>query len=270
MKMDDAELKKAVETLLFITDHPLGLAKIGETVGERDHDRIAGAVKVLREEHEGRAAAVQILEIAGGFQMATRSDYQKFVRNLYKEKMTMRLSTAALETISIIAYKQPITRAEIEEVRGVEVIAALETLLEKGLIRVTGRKESVGRPLLYGTTPDFLRQFGLRGVKDLPPIESFTPPEAAEAVVPAPESESGTVSASGRDGARPEPESALGPEPAAEPETQPEPKPEPEPPAEGFRASDAPSSESEDGAVPAEGRDDESSEDASKDSPDAG
>jgi segregation and condensation protein B len=92
--------------------------------------------------------------------------------------MTMRLSTAALETLSIIAYKQPLTRAEIEEIRGVEVIAALETLLEKGLVRVVGRKETVGRPLLYGTTPEFLRQFGLRSISDLPPLDAFQPPPA--------------------------------------------------------------------------------------------
>lgn len=175
--MEDLELKSAVETLLFITDQPVGLQKLCAVLGEKDQDRVAAAVEGLRREYEERGTAVQILEIAEGFQMATRPAFAGYVRKLFTEKMTMRLSTAALETLSIIAYKQPITRAEIEEIRGVEVIAALEGLLEKGLVRVVGRRETVGRPLLYGTTPDFLRQFGLRSLKDLPPLEGFTPEE---------------------------------------------------------------------------------------------
>ncbi|TBR25032.1 SMC-Scp complex subunit ScpB, partial [bacterium] len=118
---------------------------------------------------------------ADGFQMATKPEYAPYVRNLYKERMTMRLSTAALETLAIIGYRQPLTRAEIEEIRGVEVIAALETLLEKALVKVVGRRETVGRPLLYGTTPEFLRHFGLRSIGDLPPIDSFTPAEPTDA-----------------------------------------------------------------------------------------
>lgn len=175
--MEDLELKSAVETLLFITDQPVGLQKLCSALGEKDQDRVAAAVADLKREYEERGTAVQILEIADGFQMATRQAFAGYVRKLFSEKMTMRLSTAALETLSIIAYKQPITRAEIEEIRGVEVIAALEGLLEKGLTRVVGRRETVGRPLLYGTTPDFLRQFGLRSIKDLPPLEGFTPEE---------------------------------------------------------------------------------------------
>jgi segregation and condensation protein B len=120
------------------------------------------------------------------------------VRKLFAERMTMRLSTAAHETLSIVAYKQPITRAEIEEIRGVEVIAALETLLEKRLVRVVGRKESVGRPLMYGTTPDFLRHFGLKNLEDLPPLENFVAQlaeqqKAPETVVEVPSAEAETA-----------------------------------------------------------------------------
>lgn len=172
---DQLELRKAVETLLFITDSPIDLAKLTATVGEKDKERVAEIVAEISKEYEDGGRAMQVLEIAEGFQMATRPAFADFVRTLYKEKMTMRLSTAALETVSIVAYKQPLTRAEIEEIRGVEIIAALETLLEKNLIRVVGRKETVGRPLLYGTTPDFLRQFGLRSIEDLPPLDSFVP-----------------------------------------------------------------------------------------------
>jgi segregation and condensation protein B len=179
-KDQELELKKAIETLLFITDQPIAIPKICQALGVKDEERIAGLISDLRREYEERGAAVQVLEVADGFQMATRSSYAGYVRNLYKDKMTMRLSTAALETLAIISYKQPITRAEIEAIRGVEVIAALETLLEKALVKVVGRKDSVGRPLLYGTTAEFLRHFGLRSLDDLPPFEDFAVPEVDE------------------------------------------------------------------------------------------
>ncbi|HVE13260.1 MAG TPA: SMC-Scp complex subunit ScpB [Elusimicrobiota bacterium] len=178
-ELDDAELQHAIESLLFITDQPLGLSRLCAVLGIKDSSRIEDIVRKVRAEYEARGGGLQLLEIAEGFQLATRPDFAPFVRKLYSERMTMRLSTAALETLAIVAYKQPLTRAEIEEIRGVEVIAAIETLLEKRLIKVVGRKETVGRPLLYGTTPEFLRQFGLRSAADLPPIDSFTPAEPA-------------------------------------------------------------------------------------------
>jgi len=142
----------------------------------------------IRQKLEEQKSALQVLEVAGGFQMATRPVYGELVRKLFAERMTMRLSTAAHETLAIIAYKQPLTRAEIEDIRGVEVIASLETLLEKRLVKVVGRKESVGRPLLYGTTADFMRHFGLSSLEELPPIDDFQAPEtpgvpAADGVV---------------------------------------------------------------------------------------
>ena len=178
--LEDSELKKAVETILFITDQPLSVPRIASIVGEKEAGRVAAAVSSVQKDYLERGSAVQVIEIAEGWQMATQPEFARFVRQLYSDKMTMRLSTAALETVSIIAYKQPLTRAEIEEIRGVEVIAALETLLEKGLVRVAGRKETVGRPLLYGTTPEFLRQFGLRSIEDLPPLDSFQTPPASQ------------------------------------------------------------------------------------------
>ena len=177
--MEKTELKQAVETLLFITDQPIGVSKISQAIGSGDRDEIENIIKELQKDYDDRGAALQVLEIADGYQMATRTNNAHYVRTLFQEKMSMRLSTAALETLSIIAYKQPLTRAEIETVRGVEVIAALETLLEKGLICVKGRKESVGRPLLYGSTTDFLRRFGLRSLKDLPPLDTFKSEEEA-------------------------------------------------------------------------------------------
>ena len=172
---ENDHLKKALESLLFITDHPLSLAQLCKIVGvrEKESQKVKDAIAALKQELDDKQSAVQVIEVADGFQMGTRPAYAPYVRKLFSERMTMRLSTAAHETLSIIAYKQPLTRAEIEQIRGVEVIAALETLLEKRLIKVVGRKETVGRPLMYGTTTDFLRHFGLRGLEDLPPLDDF-------------------------------------------------------------------------------------------------
>jgi len=172
----DEELKGRLETLLFITDRPLSLDELRKLTKVKDAARLQTLVGELRQKLEDDKSALQVMEVAGGYQMATRPAHADLVRKLFTDRMTLRLSTAAHETLAIIAYKQPLTRAEIEDIRGVEVIAALESLLEKRLIKVVGRKESVGRPLLYGTTADFMRHFGLRSLEDLPPIENFQPP----------------------------------------------------------------------------------------------
>ncbi len=192
---DDALLRRALEGLLFITDRPLSAAELGKLVGVRDQDKIIGTVEELRRDLEAKNAGYRLIAVAEGWQMATRPELAPYMRKLFADRATMRLSTAAQETLSIIAYRQPLTRAEIEEIRGVEVIAALETLLEKGLTKVVGRKETVGRPLMYGTTSEFLRHFGLRSLEDLPPLDNFTPAEdvppsaapADAAAAPAPE-----------------------------------------------------------------------------------
>ncbi|OGR46004.1 MAG: SMC-Scp complex subunit ScpB [Elusimicrobia bacterium GWC2_65_9] len=182
---DDGLLRRALEGLLFITDRPLSAAELGKIVGVKDQDRIVLVVTQLQRELELRDAGYRLLAVAEGWQMATRPELAPYLRKLFADRATMRLSTAAQETLSIVAYKQPLTRAEIEEIRGVEVIAALETLLEKRLVKVVGRKETVGRPLMYGTTSEFLRHFGLLSLEDLPPINSFTPAAAAVPEVPA-------------------------------------------------------------------------------------
>ncbi|MFI5349724.1 MAG: SMC-Scp complex subunit ScpB [Elusimicrobiota bacterium] len=174
---DDALLRRTLEGLLFITDRPLSAAELGKLVGVRDQDKIIGTVEELRRDLEAANAGYRLIAVAEGWQMATRPELAPFMRKLFADRATMRLSTAAQETLSIIAYRQPLTRAEIEEIRGVEVIAALETLLEKGLTKVVGRKETVGRPLMYGTTSEFLRHFGLRSLEDLPPLDNFAPAE---------------------------------------------------------------------------------------------
>lgn len=192
---DPALLRRALEGLLFITDRPLSAGELCKLVNVRDQDRIVAAVEDLRRELEDRNLGYRLIAVAEGWQMATRPELAPYMRKLFSDRATMRLSTAAQETLSIISYKQPLTRAEVEEIRGVEVIAALETLLEKRLIKVVGRRETVGRPLMYGTTMEFLRHFGLRSLEDLPPLDRFAPadasaPQAEQAVgfVRAPES----------------------------------------------------------------------------------
>ncbi|MDE2142079.1 MAG: SMC-Scp complex subunit ScpB [Elusimicrobia bacterium] len=182
---DPLLLRRALEGLLFITDRPLSAGELGKLLNIRDQDRIVAVVEDLRRELEERQLGYRLIAVAEGWQMATRPELAPYMRKLFADRATMRLSTAAQETLSIIAYRQPLTRAEIEEIRGVEVIAALETLLEKRLTKVVGRKETVGRPLMYGTTAEFLRHFGLRSLEDLPPIDSFTPAESAPSAAPA-------------------------------------------------------------------------------------
>lgn len=192
-KLDDKELTNIVETLIFITDTPLTVKKISE-ITQTSNGAVERVIAELKDRYAKTDSALEIICVAGGWQMSTKAEYARWIRKLYKDRLTTKLTAASLETLAIIAYRQPITRAEIEQVRGVDVIAPLETLIEKGLVKVTGRKETVGRPLLYGITERFLRQFGLNTTKDLPefeyfdsrekPIEEqrelFTKPEGAE------------------------------------------------------------------------------------------
>lgn len=166
------ELKKIIEALMFVSQGPLKLETIAE-ITERPDAEINQAVSELKKEFEERQSPVQIIEIAGGWQFSTRRDFAPFIRKLYKEETTLKLSTSALETLAIIAYKQPLTRAEIEQVRGVEVSAVIKTLLEKNLVRSCGKKDTVGTPFLYGTTQQFLVYFGLKSTDDLPSIEEI-------------------------------------------------------------------------------------------------
>lgn len=190
---DPVLLRRALEGLLFITDRPLSAGELCKLVNIRDQDRIVTAVEELRRDLEERNLGYRLIAVAEGWQMATRPELAPYMRKLFSDRATMRLSTAAQETLSIISYKQPLTRAEVEEIRGVEVIAALESLIEKRLIKVVGRKETVGRPLMYGTTMEFLRHFGLRSLEDLPPIDSFGATEAPAAEPAAVSSEGATA-----------------------------------------------------------------------------
>lgn len=182
--MERDQAKKVVEALLYMTDHALTEAEISEVIGEKQPpvEEIQQIIGDIRAKYDEMGSPLCVVAVAGGYQIATRSEMAPWVRRLYKERLTVRLSPSALETLSIIAYKQPITRSEIEQIRGVEASGVMETLLERRLVKVVGRKETIGRPLLYGTTMEFLRQFGLKHLSELPDLQSYQlPPQAADA-----------------------------------------------------------------------------------------
>ena len=178
LQTDDA--KQIVENLLFITDRPLKPSRIAEVVETVNAKRVLEIIQELTKEYEDTGRSIRILEIGGGYQMCTKPEYGRWVRRLYNEKMTTRLSNAALETLAIIAYKQPVTRAEMEMIRGVDVAAPLERLLERGLVRVLGKRDTIGRPMVYGTTDEFLRLFGLNKISELPDLQEFAAKQLQE------------------------------------------------------------------------------------------
>lgn len=178
LQTDDA--KQIVENLLFITDRPLKPSRIAEVVETVNAKRVLELIQELAKEYEDTGRSIRILEIGGGYQMCTKPEYGRWVRRLYNEKMTTRLSNAALETLAIIAYKQPVTRAEMEMIRGVDVAAPLDRLLERGLVRVLGKRDTIGRPMVYGTTDEFLRLFGLNKISELPDLQEFAAKQLQE------------------------------------------------------------------------------------------
>jgi segregation and condensation protein B len=161
-----------VEAMIFVADEPVTAKLIAEVLDE-DRQTIQAAVEELKSEYEARSGGLQIREIAGGWQLSTRTQYHEEIRQFLKTRPSARLSLAALETLAVIAYKQPVTVPEILEIRGVQSASAIKTLLDKRLIVAKGRKETVGRPMQYGTSKDFLIQFGLNDLSELPSIEDF-------------------------------------------------------------------------------------------------
>jgi segregation and condensation protein B len=167
-----ADVMSIVEALIFVADEPV-TAKLLAEVLEEDKQTVQAAVEELRNEYESRQSGLQIREIAGGWQLSTRTEFHEEVRKFLKTRPSARLSLASLETLAVIAYKQPVTVPEILEIRGVQSASAIKTLLDKRLIVAKGRKETVGRPMQYGTSKDFLIQFGLNDLSELPSIEDF-------------------------------------------------------------------------------------------------
>ncbi len=166
-------MKREVEALLFATDSPLTVARLRKLLPETSAAELKAAVAALTEEYAAAEHAFTIVEFGGGWQIATRPQYAPLVEQLMRSRKYTRLSRAGLEVLAIIAYRQPITRLEIDEIRGVQSSAALATLQERNLIAVVGRSEAIGHPLLYGTTREFLNHLGLRGLSQLPDLPSL-------------------------------------------------------------------------------------------------
>ena len=167
-----AELMAISEALIFVSDEPLPVKAIADVL-EEDKETIRAALEELGREYEQREGGLTLREIAGGWQIATRTEHHEEIRRFLKTRPSAKLSLAALETLAVIAYKQPVTVPEILEIRGVQSASAIKTLLDKRLIVAKGRKETVGKPMLYGTSKDFLLQFGLKDLSELPSIEDF-------------------------------------------------------------------------------------------------
>ncbi len=170
------EVKRIVEALLFAVQEPISVRKISEIVEGTEAKEIREVIQQLREEYDTHDMVFQIEEIANGFQLLSRPEYHEWISKIRKKSSESKLSQQALETLSIIAYKQPIIRADIEAIRGVQSGQMIRTLVEKSLVKITGRDEVLGRPLLYGTTTKFLDHFGLKSIKDLPKVEDLEMP----------------------------------------------------------------------------------------------
>ena len=171
--MDKAQAKNIIEAMLFVSDKPLFVNEIKNVIEDLDAREVKDVISDLAKEYEDTQRAFRIKEIAGGYQIVTDTVFAPWLQKLYKTSGADRLRGPSLETLAIIAYKQPVTKPEIEMIRGVNVDGVLKTLIEKNLIRVTVRKETLGRPILYGTTLEFLQYFGLNSLEELPKLEEF-------------------------------------------------------------------------------------------------
>lgn len=168
-----AELKPAIEAILFVADEPVPFNQLCKILGDVNSADVYAAIVELMSDYDTRSSGLELREIAGGWRISTRPQHHEFIRKYLKSKPSARLSLPALETLAVIAYKQPVTVPEVLEIRGVSSSSAIKTLLEKRLIITKGRKETVGRPMMYGTSKEFLIQFGLRDLNELPSIEDF-------------------------------------------------------------------------------------------------
>jgi segregation and condensation protein B len=167
-----AEVKAVVEALVFASPEPLTPRMLFKLLAEEPREDVLAAIEALKADYENRPG-LQMVEVAGGYQIVTRPDLHEWVRRLFHERSTAKLTVQGLETLAVIAYKQPITALEITEIRGVNTSGVLSTLLERHLIKIVGRKNVVGRPFLYATTKEFLIRFGLKDLHDLPRIEDM-------------------------------------------------------------------------------------------------
>ena len=167
-----AEVKAVVEALIFASPDPMTPKMLFKLLAEEPKEDVLAAIEALKADYENRPG-LQMVEVAGGYEIVTRPDLHEWVRRLFHERSSSKLTVQGLETLAVIAYKQPITALEITEIRGVNTSGVLSTLLERHLIKIVGRKNVVGRPFLYATTKEFLIRFGLKDLHDLPKIEDM-------------------------------------------------------------------------------------------------
>ena len=172
-RLPSAELKAILEALIFASPEPLTPKQMYRLLAGEPKEDVQGALADLKNDYGSRTGGIQLVEVAGGYQIVTRPDLHEWVRRLFQERSTQRLTVQALETLAVIAYRQPITALEITDVRGVNTSGVLNTLLERHLIKIVGRKQVVGRPFLYATTKEFLIRFGLNDLSDLPKVEDM-------------------------------------------------------------------------------------------------
>ena len=181
--MEDPQLKAAIEALLFVSGSPLSLDRLRGIFDEAAPESIEHQVQTLRQEYENRGSGLMLAEVAGGWQLATRPEQFGWIRKFKSVKSSSKLSRPALETLAIVAYKQPITRTEIEAIRGVNIGGIMRNLMERRLIKIVGKKDVPGKPMMYGTTPEFLQYFGMKDLSGLPTLKEFQELEAGEDVM---------------------------------------------------------------------------------------
>jgi len=170
---DMRALKGILEALLFVTAEPIPVTRFLALLGAVTKQDVDQALASLAHDYEQEGRGLQLAEVAGGYRIVTKAEFAPWLKRLEKVKSPSKLSRSALESLAIIAYKQPIVRAEVEQIRGVETSGVIRTLLERKLVRIVGRKEEPGRPIMYGTTKFFLEHFGLRDLSQLPPLREF-------------------------------------------------------------------------------------------------
>lgn len=171
--MDDKEIKAIIEALIFVSGEPITLNRIRDVIEGVDKKTLERLASELKDEFNKEYRGLQLVEIANGYQLTTRSEYANWIKKLNKIKVSTKLSKPAMETLAIIAYKQPIIKPEVEKIRGVDSGGVIKTLLERKLIKIIGRMDIVGKPMMYGTTPEFLQYFGLKDLTDLPTLREF-------------------------------------------------------------------------------------------------
>jgi segregation and condensation protein B len=182
--MSEDNLKSVIEALLFASDKPLTIEQARKVLGNLEASEVRRILDELKSDYEESGRGLRIVEVAGGFQMTTQPAFATFLKKLFKARHVERLSKPALETLAIVAYKQPITKIEMESLRGVNVDGVISNLLDKNLVRISGRKKAPGRPFVFGTTRQFLEYFGLKTLEELPKMEEFSHLAAEKEIEP--------------------------------------------------------------------------------------